>query len=147
MSYDGLAGCIPPGLPSSRPPILPPGLPPNMPINMIKHNSGMSKKINAAAGVAVAVSTTNIVSDVPHHGSTIYMPPGPPPSRPPILPPGPPPGMPLYIMKHNSGMSNNVNVAAGVAVASSTPNIVRAEPQLIDDAQDTGPKMRYIQNH
>jgi len=74
------------------------------------------------------------------------------------LPPGPPPGMPPRMMRYNSGMHNNMNTAAAAvaaaaaAAAAVTPNIVSAEPQLInrDEAQNnTGstieakPKMRY----
>lgn len=105
---------------------------------------------------------------MPYRGPAGRMPPGPPPGRPPLLPPGPPPGlpprmhvrlppgpppgMPPRMMRYNAGIPNNINTAAAVAVAAATPNIVSAEPQLInrDDAQNTGstieakPKMRYF---
>lgn len=109
---------------------------------------------------------------MPYRGPAGRMPPGPPPGRPPMLPPGPPPGlpprmhvrlppgpppgMPPRMMRYNSGMHNNMNTAAAAVAAATatavTPNIVSAEPQLInrDEAQhSTGstieakPKMRY----
>lgn len=99
---------------------------------------------------------------MPYRGPAGRMPPGPPPGRPPMLPPGPPPGlpprmhvrlppgpppgMPPRMMRYNSGMVTNMN-----NTAAATPNIVSAEPQLInrDEPQHTGstieakPKMRY----
>jgi len=67
--------------------------------------------------------------------------------------------MPPRMMRYNSGMHNNMNTAAAAAAAAAaasaaTPNIVSAEPQLInrDEPQHTGstieakPKMRYILN-
>jgi len=106
---------------------------------------------------------------MPYRGPAGRMPPGPPPGRPPMLPPGPPPGlpprmhvrlppgpppgMPPRMIRYNSGMHNNMNTTAAAAAAATaaTPNIVSAEPQLInrDEAQNTGstieakPKMRY----
>lgn len=106
---------------------------------------------------------------MPYRGPAGRMPPGPPPGRPPMLPPGPPPGlpprmhvrlppgpppgMPPRMMRFNSGIHNNMNTATAApaaAVTAATPNIVSAEPQLInrDEPQHTGstieakPKMR-----
>ncbi|CAI6367113.1 unnamed protein product [Macrosiphum euphorbiae] len=128
--------------PSGR---LPPGLPPSLPVG--------------------------VPPPMPYRGPAGRMPPGPPPGRPPMLPPGPPPGlpprmhvrlppgpppgMPPRMMRYNSGMHNNMNTTAAAtsATAAVTPNIVSAEPQLInrDEAQhNTGstieakPKMRNL---
>ncbi|XP_025200290.1 WW domain-binding protein 11 isoform X1 [Melanaphis sacchari] len=128
--------------PSGR---LPPGLPPSLPV-------GVPPPMPYRGGPAGRMPPG------PPPGRPPMLPPGPPPGLPPRmhvrLPPGPPPGMPPRMMRYNSGMHNNMNTtAAAVTATTVTPNIVSAEPQLInrDEAQhNTGstieakPKMRNL---
>lgn len=103
---------------------------------------------------------------MPYHGPGGRMPPGPPPGRPPMLPPGPPPGLPprmhvrlppgpppgipSRMIRYNTSMHHPPPTAS--LAATITPNIVSAEPQLInrEEPHQTGstieakPKMRYV---
>lgn len=103
---------------------------------------------------------------MPYRGPAGRMPPGPPPGRPPMLPPGPPPGlpprmhirmppgpppgMPPRMIRYNAGMQHSGANPPSNTAAAATPNIVSAEPQLInrEEAHQIGstieakPKMR-----
>ncbi|XP_050529383.1 WW domain-binding protein 11 isoform X2 [Daktulosphaira vitifoliae] len=119
---------------------LPPGLPPSIPVG--------------------------VPPPMPYRGPAGRMPPGPPPGRPPMLPPGPPPGlpprmhirmppgpppgMPPRMIRYNAGMHHNANPSPNTTAA--TPNIVSAEPQLINREEphqigstiEAKPKMRNL---
>ncbi|XP_050438413.1 WW domain-binding protein 11 isoform X2 [Adelges cooleyi] len=119
---------------------LPPGLPPSLPVG--------------------------VPPPMPYHGPGGRMPPGPPPGRPPMLPPGPPPGLPprmhvrlppgpppgipSRMIRYNTSMHHPPPTAS--LAATITPNIVSAEPQLInrEEPHQTGstieakPKMRNL---